>query len=64
VIAAAGLPQAWPELQPDAVLDCLQGDKKVRDGKVRFVLPTGLGSVVIRDDISADTIRSVLQTLA
>ena len=64
VIAAAGLPQAWPDLQPDAVLECLQGDKKVRDGKVRFVLPTGLGSVVIRDDISAETIRSVLQTLA
>jgi 3-dehydroquinate synthase len=63
VIAAAGLPMAWPDLDPDAVLECLQGDKKVRDGKVRFVLPTGLGTVEIRDDVSAATIRSVLAAL-
>jgi 3-dehydroquinate synthase len=63
VIAAAGLPLAWPDLDPDAVLACLQGDKKVRDGKVRFVLPTGLGRVEIRDDVSAGTIRAVLAAL-
>jgi 3-dehydroquinate synthase len=63
VIAAAGLPLAWPDLDPEAVLECLQGDKKVRDGKVRFVLATGLGTVEIRDDVSSDTIRAVLATL-
>jgi 3-dehydroquinate synthase len=63
VIAAAGLPLAWPDLDPEAVLECLQGDKKVRDGKVRFVLPTGLGTVEIRDDVSATTIRAVLASL-
>ncbi len=41
LIAAAGLPLAWPALDPEAVLACLQGDKKVRDGRVRFVLPLG-----------------------
>ena len=61
VIAAAGLPQAWPALDPEAVLTCLQGDKKVRDGRVRFVLPTGLGSVQIRDDVSADQVIAALQ---
>ena len=61
VIAAAGLPQAWPALDPEAVLTCLQGDKKVRDGRVRFVLPTGLGSVQIRDDVSADQVLAALQ---
>jgi 3-dehydroquinate synthase len=35
----------------------------VRDGKVRFVLPTGLGTVEIRDDVSATTIRAVLASL-
>ncbi len=63
VIAAAGLPLAWPDLDPEAVLECLQGDKKVRDGKVRFVLATSLGTVEIRDDVSSDTIRAVLATL-
>ena len=52
VIAAAGLPGRWPELDNAAVLECLQGDKKVRDGCVRFVLPTSLGSVEIRSDVS------------
>ncbi|MFM8545335.1 MAG: 3-dehydroquinate synthase, partial [Vulcanococcus sp.] len=61
VIAAAGLPQAWPALDPQAVLRCLQGDKKVRDGRVRFVLPTGLGTVQIRDDVSGDQVLAALQ---
>lgn len=64
LVQAAGLPLAMPALDPEAVLTCLQGDKKVIDGKVRFVLPTGIGSVVIRDDVDAATIRQVLTTLS
>ncbi|GDX71691.1 3-dehydroquinate synthase [Cyanobium sp.] len=61
VIAAAGLPVRWPELQAEAVLACLQGDKKVRDGRVRFVLPTALGAVEIRDDVSGQQVLAALQ---
>lgn len=61
VIAAAGLPQRWPDLDPAAVLACLQGDKKVRDGRVRFVLPTAIGRVEIRDDIEAAAILAALE---
>jgi 3-dehydroquinate synthase len=61
VIAAAGLPVRWPELQAEAVLACLQGDKKVRDGRVRFVLPTALGAVEIRDDVSGPQVLAALQ---
>jgi len=64
LVQAAGLPLTMPALNPEAVLTCLQGDKKVIDGKVRFVLPTGIGSVVIRDDVDAATIRQVLTTLS
>jgi 3-dehydroquinate synthase len=64
LVQAAGLPLAMPALDPEAVLTCLQGDKKVIDGKVRFVLPTGIGSVVIRNDVDAATIRQVLTTLS
>ena len=56
VIAAAGLPLEWPMLDTAAVLACLQGDKKVRDGQVRFVLPTAIGAVEIRSDVDAATI--------
>ena len=61
VIAAAGLPVRWPELQAEALLACLQGDKKVRDGRVRFVLPTALGAVEIRDDVSGPQVLAALQ---
>jgi 3-dehydroquinate synthase len=63
LIAAAGLPLNWPPLDPEAVLACLQGDKKVRQGKVRFVLPTAIGQVQIRDDIDPGLIRQVLLEL-
>ena len=63
LIAAAGLPLSWPPLDPEAVLACLQGDKKVRQGKVRFVLPIAIGQVVIRDDIDPELIRQVLVEL-
>jgi 3-dehydroquinate synthase len=33
----------------------------VRDGRVRFVLPTAIGSVEIRDDIEAGAILAALQ---
>jgi 3-dehydroquinate synthase len=61
LITAAGLPLRWPALDPEAVLVCLQADKKVREGKVRFVLPTGVGAVTIRDDVDPATIRRALE---
>jgi 3-dehydroquinate synthase len=64
LIDAAGLPRQWPQLDPEAVLRCLQGDKKVREGRLRFVLPTAIGSVEIRDDVERDTILEALRACA
>ncbi|MEB3105285.1 MAG: 3-dehydroquinate synthase [Cyanobacteriota bacterium] len=64
LVQAAGLPLTMPTLDQAAVLDCLQGDKKVRHGKVRFVLPTAIGSVVIRDDVDAGTITQAMEQLS
>jgi 3-dehydroquinate synthase len=64
VIGAAGLPLTWPPLDPEAVLVCLQGDKKVRQGRVRFVLPTAIGTVEIRDDVPSEAIQGALERLA
>ena len=57
------LPTAWPSLEPEAVLHCLHGDKKVRDGRLRFVMPRTIGTVEISDDISEKDILSCLEAL-
>ena len=63
LIEAAGLPLHWPALDPEAVLASLQADKKVRNGRVRFVLPTAIGTVMIRDDVAPEQILSALAAL-
>jgi 3-dehydroquinate synthase len=61
LVAAAGLPLDLPPLDPEAVLTTLRSDKKVRDGLVRFVLPTAIGRVVVRDDVEEGTILEALR---
>ncbi|MFN9244236.1 MAG: 3-dehydroquinate synthase [Cyanobacteriota bacterium] len=62
LVAAAGLPLQVPLLDPEAVLHTLQSDKKVRQGLVRFVLPTAIGKVVVREDVDEGTILEALRT--
>ena len=64
LINAAGLPHRWPDLDPQAVLTCLQGDKKVRDGTVRFVLPSAIGTVELRSDVSGEQVLAACRRLA
>ncbi|WP_427161075.1 3-dehydroquinate synthase [Aliinostoc sp. HNIBRCY26] len=62
LIQKAGLPTKLPEgLDIDGIIDALQLDKKVKNGKVRFILPTQIGVVTITDEVSADVIKEVLQ---
>jgi 3-dehydroquinate synthase len=50
-------------LDIEAIIDTLQTDKKVKDGKVRFVLPTQIGAVTVTDQVPADVIRQVLRQM-
>jgi len=64
VIAKAGLPTQLPSgLDIEAIIDALQIDKKVKAGKVRFILPTEIGTVTITDQVPKDIIRKVLQEM-
>ncbi|MBM3270642.1 MAG: 3-dehydroquinate synthase, partial [Candidatus Sericytochromatia bacterium] len=51
VLGAAGLPTAT-DLSPDRLVAAMATDKKVADGRVSWVLPTAIGSVTVRDDVS------------
>lgn len=64
LIQKAGLPTRLPDgLDNKAIIDALQTDKKVKAGKVRFVLPTQIGAVEVTDKVPSDTIRQVLQQM-
>lgn len=64
LIKKAGLPTRLPAgLDIDAIVDVLQTDKKVKAGKVRFILPTQIGVVTITDEVPAEVIRQVLREM-
>jgi 3-dehydroquinate synthase len=62
LIAKAGLPTRLPQdFNPTDVLDLLQNDKKVKEGKVRFILPFSIGKVTMSDRVTPALIREVLE---
>ncbi|MGF1538178.1 MAG: 3-dehydroquinate synthase [Elainellaceae cyanobacterium] len=61
LIATAGLPTTMPKLDSNSILDALTADKKVKQGRVRFVLPTALGAATLVDQVPQEVIRRVLQ---
>ncbi|HEY9735736.1 MAG TPA: 3-dehydroquinate synthase [Trichocoleus sp.] len=68
LIRKAGLPSTLAErlsqpLDEDAVIGLLQTDKKVKDGKVRFILPTAIGQVKVHDQVAEVDIRQVVRAL-
>ena len=63
VIDRAGLPTGGMQLSTNDVLDAMIFDKKVKAGRLRFVLPTGIGQVVIRDDVAPELVRKAVESL-
>ncbi|HIK37583.1 MAG: 3-dehydroquinate synthase [Geminocystis sp.] len=66
LIVKAGLPTRIPSyLSVDDIISHLYTDKKVKNGKVRFVLPTAIGNVSIHEvkDNQMDLLRGVLESL-
>lgn len=64
LIQKAGLTTKLPTgININAISDSLQTDKKVKAGKIRFVLPTQIGAVEITDKVPTDLISQVLQEM-
>ena len=64
IIKKASLPTQLPtNLNIDHILTTLRNDKKVKSGKVRFVLPKRIGEAFITDQVTNDTIRNVLEKM-
>jgi 3-dehydroquinate synthase len=64
-LTAAGLPSAisdvpGPRPAPDALIAAMGHDKKVKDGKLTFILLKGLGQAFVTSDVPIDAVRDVL----
>lgn len=44
----------------DEWLDAMKRDKKAAGGKLRFVLPTRIGEVIVVNDVAVDDVRAIL----
>jgi len=60
VIAEAGLPTELPSLQLEGLIQAMKHDKKILQGKLRFVLPKSIGNVFITEEVSPSVIEEVL----
>ena len=60
LLGRAGLPTKMLAYKPEAYWESMQSDKKVKDGRVRFVLPRALGQVSIENDITREEAMACL----
>ncbi|WOD40919.1 3-dehydroquinate synthase [Nodosilinea sp. E11] len=65
LLEKTGLPTRLPAgLDFEAILTSLQGDKKVEEGQVQFVMPKGLGAAVVTGEVTRDAILAALEAMA
>ena len=67
-LKSAGLPVAvgeipGPRLTADELMRHMAQDKKVKRGRLTFILTRGIGKAFIADDISPDKVRAFLETV-
>ncbi len=58
------LPRVLPGLSPGLLCGLMAHDKKVRDGKIRFVLPTAIGCVRTVDNVPRTAITRSINEIA
>jgi 3-dehydroquinate synthase len=63
LIAAAGLPTELPGMDVEKVYATMFTDKKVKAGKLRFILPTQIGHAEIVTDVAEGAVRAALGSL-
>jgi 3-dehydroquinate synthase len=62
LLEAYGLPVRVPAaIDAEEIMALALRDKKVRAGKIRWALPTGIGGATIRDDVPEELVRGTLR---
>ncbi len=52
------------KVSPEMIMEAMTKDKKVKDDKIRFVLPTRIGQVTITDSVPRQVVQKVLEMQA
>ncbi len=63
LLTLLGLPTRWDGLDSPAIWRAMTHDKKTRGGKVRMILPTGIGAVAAFDGIDNGIVRKAMESL-
>lgn len=59
-----GLPTRIPaHLDTDAIMRAMMHDKKFNEGKMVYIIPTDIGRVVIDKNVSAESVREIVEQL-
>jgi len=61
LIKEYGLPLCIPDLETVKIIEVMRRDKKADKGRIRFVLPTGIGKTPVLRDVDDETIRITLE---
>lgn len=56
-----GLPTRFPAYDPLRIYEGMQHDKKISQGRLRLVLPDGIGSYVIKEDLQPEMILAAIK---
>ncbi len=61
LLKAAGLSTEMPTSHYEAILQAMLHDKKIVEGRIRFVLPTKIGQTVISDMVERSLLQDILK---
>jgi 3-dehydroquinate synthase len=63
VISKVGLPTGGMKLEPSAIVEAMAFDKKIKSGRLRLVLPDGIGRAVVRDNVPTELVMDAVQSV-
>ncbi len=63
LLARVGLPLAFEGADPDQVLNAMRRDKKVTDGRIKWVLPDRIGAASYGIDVDPELVRDTVRSL-
>ncbi len=63
LLLACGLPISCPDLAFDALLEAMSRDKKVQSGRMRWILPTGIGQAIVSSDVPLSLVQQAVEAV-